>query len=139
MIRWPGLDLVLLIRFPRRTAPPHLPKKVFRRNDPCTSDSISSQKRAPTATLARGEGDQIVHETCPKDPITGRARKPETNTGQRLDRRGRCLVFEKCDAAVVEEVENADAGKGLGVEMGEHRTGGFGVHGTKSGDDEVEL
>ena len=41
--------------------------------------------------------------------------------------------------AVVEEIEHADTGKGLGDDVGENRVPGVEIHGGKAAEDEVEL
>jgi len=120
-----------------------LHKVVSQANNAGSHDGKSTQHLAPVGvvdcSLANTEGNKIVDEASTEDPVAACSETGESSTGDGLDGGAWEDVLVVCNTQVVEEVENANTGKGLSVDVCEDGRETLGVHGTKLGEDEVKL
>ena len=121
------------------TKSPYLPGDILRPDNRRASHRIRAQQHSPATALTRGQGHQVVHHAATKDPVAHGAGGSKAEAGQDFDRQGRCGAFEEGGGGVVQEVENADAGEGLGDNVGEQGRGRVCVHGAEFGSYVVEL
>jgi hypothetical protein len=93
----------------------------------------------PNRGLANTQGNKIVDEASTEDPIAACSKTGESSTGDGLDGRAGQNILVVCNTQVVEEIENTNTGKGLSIDVCKDGRKTLGVHGTKLGEDEVEL
>ena len=120
-----------------------LHKVVSEANNAGSGDSKSTQHLAPVGVvqggLANTQGNKVVDEASTEDPVAACSETGESSTGDGLDGGAWEDVLVVCNTQVVEEVENANTGKGLSIDVCENGRETLGVHGTKLGEDEVKL
>jgi hypothetical protein len=120
-----------------------LHKVVLQANNASSHNGKSTQHLAPVGVvdggLANAEGNKIVNETSTEDPIAAGSETGESSTGDGLDSGTGQSVLVVCNTQVVEEIENANTGKGLSVDVCEDGGETLGVHGAELGEDEVKL
>lgn len=115
----------------------YLPGEILRPNNASSSYCIRTQDVSPATTLTGSQGHKIIHHACTKDPVSCRAGKTKAQCCHYLDGHGWSHVFEICDAAIVNEVEDADTGEGSGDDVREDIGGGARVHCREFGEDVV--
>lgn len=122
---------------------PHLPHKILRGHDTRGGKRVHAQQVAPArlsdAPLAHGQGDEIIHETTTKDPVAPAGQGSEAHARHGLDGQARALVVEVGDGAVVQEIQDADAGERLRDDVREDGRRGARVHGPQAAEDVVQL
>lgn len=125
--------------------PSHLLGQVLGRHNGGGADGVGAQHPAPVcagilvASLADSQGDEVVDEAAAEDPVTAGRGGGEPERGQDLDGGAGGDVLGVGDGGVVEDVEDANAGKRLCDNVGEDGRGGFCVHRRNLGGDVEEL
>lgn len=102
-----------------------LHKVVSQANNAGSHDCESTKHLAPFGVvqggLANAQGNQVVDEASTKNPVTAGSETSKTSASDGFDGCGRESVLVVCNTEVVDEVENANASKGLGVDVCENR------------------
>jgi hypothetical protein len=120
-----------------------LHKVVLQANNAGSHDGESTQHLAPVGvangSLADTQGNKVVNEASTEDPVAAGSQTGKSSAGNGLDGRARQSILVICDTQIVEEIENANTGEGLSVDVCEDGGETLGVHGAELGEDEVEL
>jgi len=97
----------------------HLLDQILRRHDSRRAHGIRSQQIPPAAALTRRQPYEVIHQTPAEDPVAHARRACEAKACQDLYERIRRDILEVRGRRVVEEIQHADAGEGLGDDVGE--------------------
>jgi hypothetical protein len=120
----------------------HSPNPVPHPHDRRTPGRESAQHSSPTLVLRAlpdTQRHQVVDQTPAEDPVTRRARQPKAQSRQQLDRPSSRHVLRKRYAAVVQQIQDADASKGLADNVRQHARRAARVHRRLLGKYVVEL
>ena len=111
----------------------HLLQEVPGTNNAGGANSIRAEKVAPAniaiLPLSNAQRDKVVHHAPAKDPVARRAQAREPEPRGHLRPHGGLGADEVRDARVVQEVQAANAGEGLGDDVRQDAAPAAGVHG----------
>ena len=120
-----------------------LHKVIFDTNNAGGHDGKSTKHLAPVGvvqgSLANAQGNQVVDEASTKDPVAASSETGKASASDSLDGCAGERILVVCNTQVVEEVEDTNTGKGLGVDVCEDGRERGSVHGAELGEDEVKL